>query len=91
MKIKELLTDASKWTQGTFARDKKGNIVSVNDNSAVSWCLGGAMHKCYPDDVDYYKIKNLVSNCIVTSIPDWNDDLNRTFANVRDLVQKLDI
>jgi hypothetical protein len=47
MKIKELLTDESKWTQETLAKNENGERVSPTQSDAVCWCLVGAIYKCY--------------------------------------------
>lgn len=107
MKIKELLSDASKWTQGRHAADEKGNDELPESSNAVCWCLSGAIMKCYLDDneianrlrfkiVDkinrYIKIKSnglyiKYSNNIIP----WNDDKNRTFEDIKILVETLDV
>jgi len=45
MKMKELFTDKSKWTQGTHARNAAGVCVASESEHAVCWCLMGAMTK----------------------------------------------
>ena len=49
MKIIELLNEKEKWTTGTFARDIFGRPVFSGGHEAISWCLGGAINKCYYD------------------------------------------
>jgi hypothetical protein len=45
VKVRELLSDKSRWTQRTFARDSNGWSTDVDSGNAVSWCLVGAMEK----------------------------------------------
>ena len=47
MKIKELLTDESRWTRKHLCRDKDGNESFVFSENAHSFCLIGASYKCY--------------------------------------------
>ncbi len=47
MTIKELLSNESKWTKGVYARNADGAGVSSNAETAVSWCLLGALNHCY--------------------------------------------
>lgn len=49
MKAWELLSDKSKWTQRTTARDARGNPVVSRDPAAVCWCALGAIIKCHPE------------------------------------------
>ncbi len=55
MKVRELLSDPSRWTQGTFARNRNGIPTSSNAPDACKWCLLGAIRKCYPEEGDYGK------------------------------------
>lgn len=43
---RELLSDPNKWTKKTMARDATGKHVSAKDDSAVCWCMAGAIEKC---------------------------------------------
>ena len=92
MKIKDLLTDASKWTQKALARDKSGNRVVAREESAVQWCLMGAMHKCYPEANQRDLIRHKIYGGIrQDSIIDFNDAKSTSFENIQKLVKVLDI
>jgi hypothetical protein len=59
MKAHELLSDRSKWTQGVLARNKEGNPCSVFADYAESFCMLGAVKRCYElidnyDSTTYY-------------------------------------
>lgn len=88
MKIKELFTDETKWTQGALARTKKGNIIGALEDNAVCWCLQGAVLKCYGSDrltiIDLI-LDKVDKHCIAL----WNDA--HTFTEVKELVERLDI
>lgn len=77
MKIRDLLTDPSKWCQGAMARDINGFGCLSDDPVAAKWCLAGAANK--------------VGVCLSLDIITWNDAPGRTFAEVRELIEKLDI
>ena len=47
MKAKELLSRREAWTTGIIARDVLGHGVEATSQEAVSWCLIGALVKCY--------------------------------------------
>lgn len=97
MKIRELYSDESRWTKNAFARDASGNEVSSRNSTAVCWCVGGAFNKCYPtfdnESIDERvrvreKLEAKLGGCVIVS---WNDDPKRTFAEVKALVEELDI
>lgn len=46
MKLREVLTDESRWTRGSMARTKKGLPCSPRGESADSFCLLGAAVLC---------------------------------------------
>lgn len=96
MKVSQLLTDASKWTQRRAAIDADGDSVNVQDVAACRFCLSGAIRRCYPDREERFRVLNTVineigGNAAVRSTMEWNDDPRRTFDEVRALVLKLDI
>ena len=94
MKVKELLSDESKWTKGFHARKADGSATSVESKEAVSFCLVGAVLRCYPIGypialkVIRKGIRRMKLRC---SVYDWNDRKKRTFADVKNLVEELDI
>ena len=91
MKMRELFSDDSKWTQGAFARNKQGVEVDVGNPDAVCFCFQGAMRKCYGKNS--YKIIDKLDNSrgMLFSITAWNDAKERTFEDIKNLVEKLDI
>ena len=96
MKVRELLTTEDKWTKDAFARRKDGKKTSVIDCEAVQWCLTGAIEKCYyrPEWENIVKIREITEKVVRflrMEIPDWNDKPERTFLEVRRVIEKLDI
>lgn len=94
MKVKELLTDESKWTKGEFARTAEGMCCGSLSSFAVRWCLDGAVDHCYRgngDGVIYSEVREKVKKEIGGSVWDWNDNKERTFEDVKALIEKLDI
>lgn len=91
MKIYELLATPDKWTQGYYAKNKYGDDVEEGDDTAVCWCLMGAIYICYEME-DYVKIMNKIESRIgQCSIPSWNDSEIREYSEVIDLCKELDI
>ncbi len=92
MKIRELYSDRSRWAQGALAYDKDGKEVCVNNASAASYCLVGAMEKCYMNEG--YEAYRLIKQKIYENIGPihmslWND--GTTYEKVMELVTKLDL
>jgi hypothetical protein len=100
MKIKELLVSEDKWARKGFAFDKDDRMVFGASPDAVKWCLLGAVGKCY-QGAEGEAVRELLTAELTTkdtpehdlpgSISQWNDNPKTTFADVRKLVEKLDI
>lgn len=89
MKLKELFTDSSKWTQGAMARTAQREAVRSTDPNAVCWCFYGGYRKCYYQYIPS-EIENLVKEKTkYNSIVDWNDQA--AFEQVKALCEELDI
>ena len=93
MKVRELLSDESKWTQNAWGRDATGRPVLWAPKTAVCWCLIGAIETCYPRPGEATPIDNKVRDAIGGGlmISKWNDAPERTFAEVKALVERLDV
>ncbi len=77
------------WTKEASARDIYGMSVYPEHPMAVSWCLSGAMGKCFENKyseyiVCKYKILEAVRALFpqFLSIPDFNDDQETTWRDV---------
>ena len=95
MKIKDLLKDATKWTQDALARNSAHEIVRHDDPTATSWCLMGLVWYCYPLK-DHAQIALKIFTYLEDHNDDkeievWNDDKHRTVAEIKALVETLDI
>lgn len=52
----ELLSNSDNWSQGAYARNKKGARVDTNNRHASSYCLLGAAYKvCSGNWTPYYE------------------------------------
>jgi hypothetical protein len=98
MKVKELLDSPERWTKGFQARNALGRPAMANSKQAMCWCLGGAINRCYPTiehrRVVLDRIFETVPEIVVLhndSLAEWNDAPERTFEDVRALVEELDI
>lgn len=100
MKIKDLLTDESKWTKLSFARDIDGNPVEPTSPEACCWCLVGALYKCKEEGTNNsyeamlkmgYEIDERFNGWNSALFSWYNDYPERTFEEVKALIEKLDI
>ena len=79
------------WTQGSIARDSKGNGVPAIDPRAASWCLCGACIKAWDETGRLQSVWALDFGQIL-EMPDyiqWNDVRGRTKEEVLVALDKL--
>jgi hypothetical protein len=92
MKIKDLLTDRSRWVQGPVAMDRYGRSVYPESRWACKWCLWGAIEKCYSNWDDVLVVRDkLYSVLPYPNIIEWNERRGRTFDEVRAAVVAADV
>jgi hypothetical protein len=91
MKVYELLSEDSRWCQNTMAKNARGKDAGADYKSAVSWCLSGALKKCYPPMEEYFKKISKVEDFLGEEVCAWNDTPERKFEEVVALVRHLDI
>lgn len=76
MRVREFLTEDI-WCQGWTAKDAKGNDCHVNSDDARSFCLLGALIRCYPDSLERQKAQDRYASLIrilhKKRIKDFND------------------
>ena len=63
MKAHQLLSDRSKWTRGAFAKNERGETCDADSLDAASWCLLGALRRCY-EPRDVYRNHSRVSDIV---------------------------
>lgn len=90
MKIRELLSAPSRWIKRDLARDVDGNQVHPIAAESVCWCLIGAVVRCYRESEQVAIIKKIQAGVGMFG-SDWQDAPERTFEEVRQLVEELDI
>lgn len=91
MKIRDVMTDESQWVKGSFARDASGQSVDIRDETAVCRCFWGWFLFCHGRTAERFVLEAEIDEVIGEEWPKWNDDPSRTFAEVRALVERLDI
>jgi hypothetical protein len=93
MKVKELLSDRKRWTTGAYARSRNRNLCDPKSSRAYSFCLLGAIRKCYgeltigsQDAID--KLKDAICQLGHSdSITEFNDQV----ASFEDIQKVLEI
>ena len=97
MKVKELLTDESKWTRGANARDSMGHSIPSTDPDAKCWCLQGAINFCYRGPLIRYKdeaieraYKTVQEHYRTPSLFTFNDR-QATFEDIKKVIELADI
>jgi len=92
MKIRELLSDESKWCKGAIARAVSGFEVKPESEDAVCWCIGGAFELCYKHNRE--EARSTLDKLVKETgdmLHAWNDAPERTFKEVKELVDRLDV
>lgn len=91
MKVRELLSSAEKWTQGVYARRQDGSETYPTYPDAASWCIAGAIVRCYEIELHHGLIDSVGRRIESPSIGEWNDATERKFEEVKALLDELDI
>jgi hypothetical protein len=96
MKIKELYSGPEKWTKGVLARNAEGKQVDIKHPTAECFCIIGALKKCYASNIDDMQFQFAVAKIItelgpIDSLASWNDAPERTFEEVKALVERADV
>lgn len=91
MKAWELLDSPSKWTQSVNAKNQAGDEVPVLSDQACSWCVLGAVRRCYTSFGEIYAAHTRLSANVGVFVADWNDSPVRTYQEVHAVLKSLDI
>ncbi len=91
MKIKQLLSKKSRWCKRMFAQDQNGVAVSSGSPDAVSWCLLGAVNKCYEHGEAHSALRKLIQALPkgFDSLSQFNDTV--TFNRLQTLLRKANV
>lgn len=100
-KLTDVLSDETKWTQGTFARDAEGTSCGWSSPTAACWCLDGALGTLPSRRYEEYRkaVCHAIRKLHPTFTPDepdddfvvsFNDAPGRTFAEVYAVAKRAD-
>lgn len=85
-RVRALLAEPERWTQGCYARDASGRAVNSGDRSAQSWDIMGAMKRCGGWTFPMLEMLNAEAGGDFVS---WNDAPGRTHADVLALLDRV--
>lgn len=89
MKVLELITGPDKFCKGACCRDVNGKDTPYDSPYTYSWCLFGAINKCYPEN--YSEMCDIIDKYIGLGLVRWNDKPERTYEDIVSLCKTLDI
>lgn len=91
MTLQQLFHHKDRWTKRTRARDIDGYACEAESPSAVAFCLLGGLNKCYQNNVEWFAALRKLQQAIEPpgmTVVEWNDDPDRTFEEVSELIKK---
>ena len=98
MKAHEFLVSKDQWCQGNLSVNKDGVPTMPESKNTCKWCLVGLIQKCYPSPISRTKIyKQLIvalggklhkDRFDIGPLPSWNDNKERKFLEVKELLKK---
>jgi hypothetical protein len=105
MKLKDLLTDETKWCRGTHAVNERNEPTDPCNDYATRWCLVGALRKIYGIDTkEFFEAKLKLEEAVrrdsrdlsligprCISIPHFNDYVAMTFPRIKKLIDSIDV
>lgn len=86
--IRQLLSEPARWTQGTMARSKSGELVTPRSDDACSWCMFGAVLKVCGTTLEAEgracRVLEIFRRVVYwpQSIPSFNDEYGRKHEDI---------
>lgn len=103
MKVHEFLDKPERWTKNAYARNAFNYEVDVDDPSANSWNISGAINYIYfltvssEEKTDDYKknlaakMRQIIDIIGTTQVWEWEAAPERTFEEVHSILKQVDI
>lgn len=81
---RELIAKPGGWTKGHYARDASGALAASTDEAATCFCAVGAVLRVNGGNfgVSQPLLEGIAAQVPTTSLPVWNDAMERTQAEV---------
>lgn len=86
MKLSEILSDESKWTKETNAKNAQGQKVDPRSPTATCFCLNGAL-LLHESTNKHSSMRKLIHEKIGNSIPRYNDNPKIDFSDIQKLIE----
>lgn len=90
MKVKDLITNRSRWCKHYYAKDRQGNSVKPDSPFAARFCLWGGLMRCYPNDAARARARAKLQEVIGMPITHFNDAVAK-FPDVRRALEKANV
>jgi hypothetical protein len=93
LKLREVLTDETKWIKGNYAVDAHGLRTPAYAPTAVCFCIVGAVRRCYDSDnptaISALRdaARQLYPNRIGETVSSFNDHPDTTFEDVVKVIE----
>jgi len=101
--LQELFSNPRRWTKGSYAKNKSGDLVSVSSEQAVCFCLYGGADAVYGFNLTNKKLhmvlnkltkfvtKRLVIADIDNALEEYNDHPKTTIKDIQSLVKEANV
>jgi hypothetical protein len=95
--VRGLLQDKNRWTKGALAVNASGKVVSSSSETAVKFCLVGAVSRIYPSEKNFLKRADVFKRLLAAlksfkycypTIVQFNDAHLTTHDEVLKLIRK---
>lgn len=96
-KMRGLIANPHRWTQGFGARNKRGLSVPAGSVFATCWCIAGAMDRAMPSRVGHTELSLLMNSLVQMSgtgtanYVSFNDHNATTHADVMALLDTAEV
>lgn len=88
-RVRELLSEPGRWTQGWYARDSWGFRCPSHSSTATCWCIRGAITRNAPGpELAKYQLLQALDG-ITGDVEKWNDLRTTTHADVLALLDRV--
>lgn len=90
-RVRELLSEPGRWTQGAYARTAAGTPCSSTAAEAVCWCLRGALSKAAHGEPSKarYELRQQLDAATLVPTWEWNDRRSTRHADVLALLDRV--
>ena len=86
-KVRDVLSDESKWTQGRYAVDKDNVFIATTHSAACKWCLTGAIWRVARDMKEQNEIVDYLKHKInYRRLSEFNDAEDTKYQDIVNLL-----